>query len=177
MNIVREIFDKAAKGLAKPCLFNGEKCLSYEEVKQHCEDVNAAFKKLFRDRKLIVGITMQSNSIPYAIALLAALSDSVVAPLNASLSQDEFEVAIVDFGINCLVVDEAVYSEQGSCIAAALKYNIPIGILNDDFSLTWKKISDSEWEEVTSIPDGTALLLQTSGTTSKPKSTCEFYFV
>lgn len=112
------------------------------------------------------------NGPEMATAFVCISAAATTAPLNPAYRQEEFEFYLEDLGAKALVV------EQGSdspAVAAAAKLNI--GVINvatssdrpaGDFDLQ-TDMSGSATDAGEAGPDHVALILHTSGTTSRPK--------
>ena len=112
------------------------------------------------------------NGPEMAVAFVAVAAGATCAPLNPSYRVNEFDFYISDLKANALIV----WSEMDSpARGVAQRYNIPIIELTPDFKaeagiyeLTGKKQA-SPTSGGFAQPDDTALVLHTSGTTSRPK--------
>ncbi len=120
-----------------------------------------------RDRVAIV----LPNGPEMATAFVSIAAAAATAPLNPAYRADELEFYLSDIGARAIVVTE---NETGPAIGVAGKLGIAIielGVSLDwpagQFSLACRALSSP-----TAAPDGPddiALLLHTSGTTSRPK--------
>lgn len=113
------------------------------------------------------------NGVEAAIAFISVASHMICAPLNPNYSQHEFDFYLTDLRADALVVME---DSQSSAIAVANKHHIPIFYLsrfaNDTSQLlglttSWRETQPLEY--TSPEPHDIALLLHTSGTTSRPK--------
>jgi oxalate---CoA ligase len=110
------------------------------------------------------------NGPEMATAFAALASCGVCAPLNPSFTRADFEFYLPDLRANALLVDETA---AGPAVEAASAAGIPVlrirpGTKAGDFTIVDTLAPD---DLATSWPGShdTALLLHTSGTTSKPK--------
>ncbi len=115
------------------------------------------------------------NGPVMATSFLATAGNCCAAPLNPSYTSSEFDFYLEDLKPKALIVTE---DSDSPVIEVAKKREIKIFNLlvnNDDssgkFSLTSKKenISSTINQNENIIPEDIALILHTSGTTSKPK--------
>lgn len=104
------------------------------------------------------------------VALLAAMTASVAAPLSASFTTDEFAFALEDLGVAALVVQAGVES-PGRAVAAAR--DIPIVELlpkREAGAFVLATTVDSRVATVEAArSEDVALVLHTSGSTDRPK--------
>ncbi len=114
------------------------------------------------------------NGLEMAAAFLAVASAAASAPLNPGYRADEFEFYLTDLKARALIVD---FGSTSPVIGIAEKLHIPIVTLHPRpelgggrFSLdTGGFSSDPPAAPRVSGPDDIALVLHTSGTTSRPK--------
>ncbi|MCC2095373.1 MAG: AMP-binding protein [Hyphomicrobiales bacterium] len=111
------------------------------------------------------------NGPEMAAAFAAVASGATAAPLNPAYRADEFEFYMSDLNAKALVVEEGSTS---AAVAVAEKLGVRIVTLHPDpqagagsFSLTAEV--GGECNGGPAAPDETALILHTSGTTSRPK--------
>ena len=141
--------------------------LLYNQV-ENTVDVLRAFGLNRNDRIAIV----LPNGAEMAVAFVAVSSCATSAPLNPSYRTSEFDFYLSDLDAKALIVGSDMDSPARK---AAEKNNIPIidltPILEAEagvFKLTGKSHTSSA-KDIFSQPDDTALVLHTSGTTSRPK--------
>jgi oxalate---CoA ligase len=113
------------------------------------------------------------NGPEMATAFVAIASAATAAPLNPGYRLDEFEFYMTDVGAKALVVEEGSTSPA---VAAATKNGIKIITLHPDaatgagaFTLTGDATPATAAKGGAAEADETALILHTSGTTSRPK--------
>jgi acyl-CoA synthetase (AMP-forming)/AMP-acid ligase II len=115
------------------------------------------------------------NGPEMASAFITIAQGAVTAPLNPGYRQDEYEFYLTDLNASALVV---MQDEDGPAVAAANAKNIPIVRLQSDatdpagmFTLQAENASGnaSQGKAKAASPDDVALILHTSGTTSRPK--------
>jgi acyl-CoA synthetase (AMP-forming)/AMP-acid ligase II len=107
------------------------------------------------------------NGPEMAAAFIAAANSCITAPLNPAYRQDEFAFYLDDLKARALLVEKG---SSGPAVAAARMLGIEI------IELTMPEpapagffILDGAGEPRTAANDATALVLHTSGTTSRPK--------
>lgn len=113
------------------------------------------------------------NGPEMATAFVAIATAATAAPLNPGYRADEFEFYMTDVGAKALVVEEGSTSPA---IAAAAKSGIGIITLRPDpaagagaFTLSSDRTAAAAGNGGAAENDDTALILHTSGTTSRPK--------
>jgi len=120
-----------------------------------------------------VGIVLD-NGPEMAAAFLSIGSAATAAPLNPSYRAEEFEFYLSDLGAKLLVV---ATGKDTPAIGVAQKLGVPIARLTPHpergagtFSLSFESASTAKAKPVrAATPDDIALVLHTSGTTSRPK--------
>jgi oxalate---CoA ligase len=120
-----------------------------------------------------VGIVLD-NGPEMAAAFLSIGSAATAAPLNPTYRADEFEFYLTDLNAKLLVV---AAGKDSPAVAVAQKLGVPIARLTPHpdrgagtFSLTYEGGSAAHAVPVrAATPDDIALVLHTSGTTSRPK--------
>jgi oxalate---CoA ligase len=105
------------------------------------------------------------NGPHMAVAFIAVSATAVAAPLNPAFREDEFRSSMADLNVKAVLVEQAGTSPA---IAAAKSLGIPLVEMAHDFSLhtALQGVAPSAgWVG----HDEVALVLHTSGTTSRPK--------
>jgi len=108
------------------------------------------------------------NSAEAIVLFLAASSIGVACPLNPAYKEDEFRFYLEDTGARFLVVPPGQAPEARSALPAGarvIEAKLEAGRLHVNYS------DQGDGEDSQSVQDGedTALVLHTSGTTSRPK--------
>jgi acyl-CoA synthetase (AMP-forming)/AMP-acid ligase II len=115
------------------------------------------------------------NGPEMASAFLAIASGATAAPLNPAYRAEEFEFYLSDLRAKLLIVGDG---KESPAIAIADRLGIPVVRLVPEpergagtFSLTFggRRPSSAVQTRIQAKPDDTALVLHTSGTTSRPK--------
>lgn len=151
-------------------LGTNRKPLSYSELMAHAETVVAELNKLGIGRHDRVAIVLP-NGPEMAVAFLAVASCATSAPLNPSYQAAEFEFYLTDLQARALIVAAGLDSPARD---VARQHNIPIIELLPDGEVagTFALRGDPAGAPVHSgyaEADDVALVLHTSGTTSRPK--------
>ena len=148
--------------------------LTYGGLREQVSQTVAALNDLGIGGNDRVAIVLP-NGPEMATAFVAIASSATTAPLNPAYTKDEFDFYLADLGAKALVV------EQGSdspAVAAARAGNIRILDLSIDpagpvgtFSLSARDAGAKcrVVDDGLAGPDDVALVLHTSGTTSRPK--------
>lgn len=144
----------------------GRPSLSFDALRSHCERIrrNLAARGIGpKDRVAIV----LPNGPEMASAFLAVASVASAAPLNPSYKQKEYAFYLEDLNPKLVIVAE----DEGDIVTAANGLDIPVVKINveegsaaGEFTL-W----DEESEPLAPDASDEALVLHTSGTTSRPK--------
>jgi len=147
--------------------------LSYRNLRKLVEDSAASLASQGIGPNDRVGIVLD-NGPEMAAAFLSIGSAATAAPLNPSYKADEFEFYLTDLGAKLLVVAEG---KDTPAVGVAKKLGIPIARLvahpekgAGSFTLRYEQPGAHPAKPVTAAtPDDIALVLHTSGTTSRPK--------
>ncbi|KAI0389604.1 AMP-binding enzyme [Xylariaceae sp. FL0594] len=140
----------------------------------------------FQRKLAAIGITEGSavsiatvNSYEFIVSFLAtSWQRAVAAPLNPAYKQDEFEFYIDDIKSTLVLVPRGAYKANAPSVKAAKRFNAAIAecywdAAKKEVALDVKdlgRLKDSKKGPVLSPrPDDVALVLHTSGTTSRPK--------
>jgi acyl-CoA synthetase (AMP-forming)/AMP-acid ligase II len=150
----------------------GGKPLSYKALRALVADTHSALASRGIGANDRVAIVLD-NGPEMAAAFLSIGSGPTAAPLNPGYRADEFEFYLTDLRAKLLVVGK---DKESPCVAVAEKLKIPIARLvphpdkgAGTFSLEFQGSSDSRFTLHASRPSDIALVLHTSGTTSRPK--------
>lgn len=144
--------------------------LTYKRLNKHIQYVVNQLNEMGIGSNDTVAIVLP-NGAQMAVAFLAVSSCATCAPLNPAYRASEFEFYLEDLSARALIIQPGV-SQAAREVAS--KLSIPIIELNPNseagglFSLTGKKISNSVNTGLAK-PEDIALVLHTSGTTSRPK--------
>ena len=147
--------------------------LSYRDLRKLVSDVVASLAAQGIGPNDRVGIVLD-NGPEMAAAFLGIGSAATAAPLNPSYRAEEFEFYLTDLGAKLLVV---AAGKDSPAIGVAQKLGVPIARLvahpergAGTFSLQFEGDRKAAPRPVRAAsPDDIALVLHTSGTTSRPK--------
>jgi acyl-CoA synthetase (AMP-forming)/AMP-acid ligase II/acetyltransferase-like isoleucine patch superfamily enzyme len=149
----------------------GRRTLTYSRLLEEVERTAAAFHSFGLTRNDRVAMVLP-NGPEMAVAFVAAVSTVTCAPLNPSYSAQEFEFYMSDLNARALIVLAGMDSPARS---VAQKRNVPVIELTpsvDGEAGTFKLTGESQTSTSNSDfaePSDVALVLHTSGTTSRPK--------
>ncbi|KAL2021794.1 hypothetical protein VTK56DRAFT_6568 [Thermocarpiscus australiensis] len=133
-----------------------------------------------------IGITHESpvsiaivNSYEFIVSFLAASwQRAIAAPLNPAYKQDEFEFYIEDVKSAIVLVPRGAYQSSSPAVKAAQKFNAAIAecywdAVEREVALDVKELGQLQGKAKQPVlkpePEDIALVLHTSGTTSRPK--------
>jgi len=150
----------------------GKHPATYRELADHMQHVAARLNQLGFRRGDRLAVTLP-NGPEMATAYLAVSSVCACAPLNPAYSANEFEFYLTDLGARGIILPAGVDSPAR---AVAAKLNVSILDLEADAALaglftletTAPVLSSKNEAEFAELED-VALVLHTSGTTSRPK--------
>ena len=156
---------------APALLAEGRTELTYGALAAHVDHTAAALRSIGIGREDHIAIVLP-NGPEMASAFLSVASCATAAPLNPSYQAPEYDFYLSDLGARALLV------EAGSSLPAvdvAAKRGIPILELSwqaedpaGSFTIAARHSAPGS-EDGFAEPDDTALILHTSGTTSRPK--------
>lgn len=132
----------------------------------------------FKNDLISLGITKRDrvaivlpNSIEFVVTFLAVSSVATVAPLNPSYKSEEFEFYIKDVNAKALITTEASYGELDELDIDGLS-RMTVS-MDANGKLVLRRLNRIQQSGIKgsneSIQANTALILHTSGTTSRPK--------
>jgi acyl-CoA synthetase (AMP-forming)/AMP-acid ligase II len=154
----------------------GRTALTYQELRVHVEQTVAALNRLGIGRNDRVAIVLP-NGPEMAAAFVSVAAGATTAPLNPAYQAKEFDFYLSDLGAKALLVEQGSVSPAIE-VAAALQIPVfeitiakgkPAGLFE---ILPGRDITPGEQPVVSgglAEPDDIALVLHTSGTTSRPK--------
>jgi acyl-CoA synthetase (AMP-forming)/AMP-acid ligase II/acetyltransferase-like isoleucine patch superfamily enzyme/acyl carrier protein len=149
----------------------GRRPLSYDRLLHQVEDIIVILRAcgLYRNDRVTIVVP---NGPEMAVAFVAVAAGVTCAPLNPSYRAEEFDFYMSDLHARALIVSSEIDSPARQI---AQQRNIPIIELTPTltaeagtFELTGKNKAASNRRDFAQ-PDDTALVLHTSGTTSRPK--------
>lgn len=140
----------------------------------------------FQRKLAAIGIGLESpvsiaivNSYEFIVSFLAASwQRAIAAPLNPAYKQEEFEFYIEDVKSAVVLVPRGAYQSGSPAVRAAQKFNAAIAecywdAAKREVALDVKELGQLQGKAsqpvLTPQPDDIALVLHTSGTTSRPK--------
>ena len=148
--------------------------LSYSGLRAHVDRTVLRLNELGLGRGDRVAIVLP-NGPEMASAFIALAGAVTTAPLNPGYRRKEYDFYLEDLGAKALVVEEGSESEAIEAARAlgttVLRLHVPDGAPAGEFELVSEEGEAPETARATgpSEPDDVALVLHTSGTTSRPK--------
>ena len=149
--------------------------LTYKGLRNHIEQTVVALNRLGIGRNDRVAIVLP-NGPEMATAFVSIAAGATTAPLNPAYRREEFDFYLSDLGAKALLVEQGGTSPA---IEAAAARNIPVleVAVNENEPAGLFEIMPSQGMALegpassggTAGPDDVALVLHTSGTTSRPK--------
>ncbi|MCL1464884.1 AMP-binding protein [Argonema galeatum] len=147
--------------------------LTYGRLCDRISEVATTLNLLGVSRNDLVAITLP-NGPEMAVAFLAIASNAICAPLNPAYRAEEFDFYLSDLNAKALIIQSGI-AEPAKAIAK--KRGIPIIELSPileaeagSFTLTYQDFPQNPKSQIPNPKsDDVALVLHTSGTTSRPK--------
>jgi oxalate---CoA ligase len=146
--------------------------LSYSALRALLDDTTSALNARGIGAGDRVGIVLD-NGPEMAATFLSVASAATAAPLNPNYRADEFEFYLTDLNAKLLIVAEG---KDSPAVGVAKKLNVPIARLYahpekgaGTFTLAFEGQPASGSTPRRTMADDIALVLHTSGTTSRPK--------
>ena len=149
--------------------------LTYKDLRAHIERTVIALHRFGIGRDDRVAIVLP-NGPEMATAFVSVAAGAAAAPLNPAYRLEEFDFYLSDLGVKALLVEQ---NSTSPAIEAAEAHDIPIleATVNESAPAGLFEIRPAQgiaWGEPascgnTAAPDDVALVLHTSGTTSRPK--------
>ena len=148
----------------------GRAALNYAGLRKHVADTVARLNELGVGRNDAVAIVLP-NGPEMASAFVAIGAGATTAPLNPAYRHDEFHFYLSDLEAQLLVVEAGSTSPA---LGVAAELGIPVATLHTEpdspaGTFTLEGEAGTAAQTGFSEPDDTALVLHTSGTTSRPK--------
>ncbi|NOD75922.1 MULTISPECIES: acyl--CoA ligase [unclassified Ruegeria] len=149
----------------------GQPWLSYLGLREHCAKVKEDLHQIGIGRGDRVAIVLP-NGPEMATAFISVAQVATTAPLNPSYTAEEYVFYLRDLKAKALVVSE---NECGPAVQAATELGVAVLRISSDSSRPAGQFSVLACDPIgvadTSAPgeDDVALILHTSGTTSRPK--------
>ncbi len=149
----------------------GRSWLSYLGLREHCAKVKEDLHQIGIGRGDRVAIVLP-NGPEMATAFISVAQVATTAPLNPSYTIEEYVFYLKDLKAKALVVSE---NESGPAVQAATELGVAVLRISSDSSRPAGQFSVLACDPIgvadTSEPgeDDVALILHTSGTTSRPK--------
>jgi acyl-CoA synthetase (AMP-forming)/AMP-acid ligase II len=146
--------------------------ISYDQLSCQVDDLAARMRSIGIARNDRVAIALP-NGLEMIVAFLAASIAGTAAPLNPSYKVDEFRFYMEDTGARALVVPPLGADEARSAAGDRMLIIQVEANEEGDVRFSCEKPSGEKLRSVVNSdpprPDDTALVLHTSGTTSRPK--------
>ncbi|MFC9833674.1 class I adenylate-forming enzyme family protein [Rhodococcus sp. NPDC127530] len=151
--------------------FGQVQIVTYGDVDAHAQAVRAELDQVGATTHTRVLLHM-GNGLPFVAGFLGAtMTGATVVPTIVQNTPHELEFTIQDSGCKVVVVDKA-HQEKAEEICRRLE--VPLLLVEDDGSMTWvlgkdPGTSSSPSEATAARWDDVAVIMYTSGTTSRPK--------
>jgi acyl-CoA synthetase (AMP-forming)/AMP-acid ligase II len=148
--------------------------LSYSGLNERLESIERALREGGVGPRDCVAFVLR-NGPEAAVAFLGVSSAAVCAPLNPAYQERELEFYLTDLDVRAVIVD-ATSEPRVAPVAERLGIRrvqlTPIaGAPAGAFDLAWIGKGEERSARRFELPEGTALVLHTSGTTGRPKIT------
>ena len=170
-NNLAELMARGADG-APAIRAPGREAMSFENLRALSQATLGVLNAAGIGRNDRIAIVLP-NGPEMGCAFLAVAAGATAAPLNPAYKTDEFEFYLSDLGAKAVIVEDGA---ESPVIEAAARLEIPLIPLTPQtsapagaFSLAPPGAMAASAAGGIAAPDDTALILHTSGTTSRPK--------
>ena len=149
----------------------GRPPLSYARLLSHVGDLTRRLNELGLGRNDRIALVLP-NGPEMAVAFLAVASAATCAPLNPAYRENEFNFFLTDLNARALIVQEGMGSPA---VAVARDRGIPVFNLSPAYGSDagiFRLSGTGDFRRIDNgapVPGDVALVLHTSGTTSRPK--------
>jgi len=146
----------------------GGPTVTYDSLRQQVQTLSQRLRKMgiaHNDRVAIV----LPNSVEALIIFLAVATTATAAPLNAAYKRDEFEFYLADADAKALITSQKVGTEADKAGPASIIRIDASSNVHGEIELTTAAHSTTTNPKASPNTDDVALVLHTSGTTSRPK--------
>jgi acyl-CoA synthetase (AMP-forming)/AMP-acid ligase II len=166
--MIRELLERGAPSHSAIIVAGEGRALSYEQLRVEVDSLVSVFRRLGIQRTDRIAMALP-NGLEMIVSFLAASIAGTAAPLNPAYKVEEFRFYLEDTNASALIVPKGG-AEQARLAAGDRIRLIEIGL--DDrgkIQASWQGTAGSEAAMVLPEKDDIALVLHTSGTTSRPK--------
>ncbi len=146
----------------------GGPVVTYDSLRRQVNDVADQLRRMGIGRGDRVAIVLPNN-IDTIIAFLAVASTATAAPLNPAYKAEEFRFYIEDSGAKALITSEHSPQEAGQTVPSSVVRIMASLSSEGQLSLSSPGRELRRPTDGGCGPDDVALVLHTSGTTSRPK--------
>ena len=166
--MILELLEKGTPSQTAIIVSGGGPVVSYDQLQQQVASVSASLRQVGLGRGDRIAMALP-NGLETIVCFLAASTVGTAAPLNPAYTVDEFKFYLEDTGARALIVPPS-HSEEARA-AAGNKIPIIEANINGEGQVQLSSAQpvgpprNPEYPE----PEDTALILHTSGTTSRPK--------
>ncbi len=166
--MIRELLERGAPSHTAIIVAGEGRALSYEQLRSEVDSLVSVFRKLGIQRTDRIAMALP-NGVEVIVSFLAASIAGTAAPLNPAYKVEEFRFYLEDTNAAALIVPKGG-AEQARLAAGDRIRLIEIGL--DDrgrIQVSWQGSAAAETATALPEKDDIALVLHTSGTTSRPK--------
>ena len=156
---------------APALLAPGQRTLSYGQLQRLVENTVSSLQSHGFDSQSRLAVVLR-NSPEMATAFLALAAGAVCAPLNPASQAFDFELNLKDLRPQALIIEDGVNSparDVARSLGIAVIELTPRPSIGAGWFTLWDEISSTIDETLLPQDTSPALLLPTSGTTSRPK--------
>ena len=165
--MIRELLERGASSHTSIIVAGEGPALSYDQLRGEVDSLVSTLRRLGIQRTDRIAMALP-NGLEMIVSFLAASIAGTAAPLNPAYKAEEFRFYLDDTNAAALIVPKGG-AEQARLAAGDRIRLIEIGLDSQGIQVSWQGAEGKAAGAALPEKDDIALVLHTSGTTSRPK--------